>query len=78
MREAPSPTETVVINASDSYAVSSEVYWRYDTAPRGVKLFLLTIGGVAITGDWRDNSGFIAWHPLPKRNKELEERLGLR
>lgn len=66
------------INACDAYAVSQDVYWRYDPPPRGVKVFLLSKGGVAITpGEWRDNAGFIAWFPLLKRDKELEKKLGL-
>lgn len=61
------------------YAVSNDLYWRYDSAPRGVKLFLLSVGGVAIApGPWRDGAGFIGWHELFKRDKAQEERLGIR
>lgn len=61
-----------------SYAVSSDVYWRYDPAPRGVKVYLLTKGGVAIApGQWRDGMGLIAWHPVFKRDKAKEVELGL-
>jgi hypothetical protein len=35
--------------------------------PRGVKLLLLTGGGVAVVGDWTDDSNLVAWRPLPKR-----------
>lgn len=36
--------------------------------PMGVKILLLTEGGVAVIGTWRDDGGFIRWSPLPKRN----------
>jgi len=38
-----------------------------DPPPRGVKLLLLTSGGVAVLGDWRDDSNLVAWAPLPKK-----------
>lgn len=47
-----------------------------DPAPRGVKLTLLTTGKVQVVGEWRDGM-YIAWAPLLKRDKALEERLGL-
>jgi len=51
-------------------AKSGEAYWRdpeKERPPRGVKLLLLTTGGVAVIGDWTDESNFVAWSPLPKR-----------
>lgn len=51
-------------------AASGEVYWREPSdqpPPRGVKLLILTSGGVACFGDWMDDSNFVAWSPLPKR-----------
>jgi hypothetical protein len=51
-------------------AKTGEAYWRKpedERPPRGVKLLILTSGGVAVIGDWRDNAGFVAWSPLPKR-----------
>lgn len=55
-----------------------EVSWIYRKPP-GVnkKVLLLTTGRVATTGIWGTGLGVIAWVPLPKRNKELEEELGL-
>lgn len=50
-------------------AVAGQVYWRYpewEPPPRGVKMLLLTSGGVACIGDWRDDSNLVAWSPLPK------------
>lgn len=54
-------------------AVAGEVYWRSpvtDPPPRGVKLLLLTSGGVACLGDWRDDSNLVAWSPLPRIRTE--------
>ena len=51
-------------------AASGEVYWRdpdQEPPPRGVKLLILTSGGVAVIGDWADDSNMVAWSPLPKR-----------
>lgn len=53
-------------------AVSTEHYWRYDPPPRGVKLFLLTRGGIAVTGNWTDDGRFIGWQYLFKRDKSKE------
>lgn len=41
-------------------------------APRGVKLQILTTGGIAVLGEWKDDTNFMAWAPLIKRNKEKE------
>jgi len=52
-------------------AASGEVYWRDKDAfppPSGVKLLILTTGGVAVIGDWSDKSNFLAWSPLPKKH----------
>ena len=60
---------------------ASESHWRYpangDVAPRGVGLTLLTEGRVQVTGEWSDQGGYIAWAPKIKRDKALEEKLGL-
>lgn len=51
-------------------AASGQVYWREpkdEPPPRGVKLLLLTSGGVACFGDWMEDSNFVAWSPLPKK-----------
>lgn len=52
-------------------AASGEPGWRdpaVDKPPLGAKLLLLTSGGVAVIGDWRVDSNFVKWSPLPKRN----------
>jgi hypothetical protein len=51
-------------------AASGEVYWRdpaVEPPPRGSKLLTLTSGGVAVIGDWTDDSNFVEWSPLPKK-----------
>lgn len=65
------------VGSDQPYAVSTEAKWRYDQAPRGAKIFLLTKGGVAVDGYWRDDGSFIAWQLLFKRDKELELLLGI-
>ena len=59
-------------------AATGEVFWRYtQPPPKGTKLLLLTVGGVAVISNWEGEFGeqFIAWSPLPKRNKMLESEL---
>lgn len=38
------------------------------------KVQLLTIGGIHVTGAWSDGH-YVAWYPLPKRNKLKEKEL---
>jgi hypothetical protein len=55
----------------------TELEWRYEVAPnRGAKVQLLTVGRIAVHGNWYGAYGeaFIAWAPMPKRNKELEDQ----
>lgn len=50
----------------------------YETKPpMGTKVCLLTTGKVCILGYWSDSAGYIAWAPLPGRDKEKERGLGL-
>jgi len=59
-------------------STTDEVPWRYYAPPnKEAKSLLLTTGKVAIVGRWGSGQGVIAWCPLPKRNKELEEELGV-
>jgi hypothetical protein len=75
------PVLTDVIKVGDQVAVSSADRWRYplnnEPAPPGVTVQLLTRGGVVVRGQWNDLGDYIAWAPMIKRDKELEERLGL-
>ena len=41
----------------------------------GTKVQLLTRGHVHTTGPWNNSGDYIAWLPLPKRNKEKETLL---
>lgn len=57
-----------------NYLASRDAYWidPRDTAdprnppPRGTKIQLLNCTGTSVQGDWRDDGGFIGWHPLLK------------
>ena len=52
------------------------ILWKYPhkhPPPRGKKLNILQCGGIAIHGEWRDNSGFIAWQDLFKRDFQQEK-----
>lgn len=62
---------------------AGEAGWRYPAAaeekpPKGVKVLLLTRGGTCIVGAWTDDGFFVAWSPLPKRDKEKEAAHGVR
>lgn len=57
-------------------AASGDVYWRdpeEHPPPRGVKLLILTSGGVACFGEWSRASNFVAWSPLPKKRHVLTQ-----
>ena len=57
-----------------------EIYWRYEVPKQtDAKVLLLTVGRVAVVGNWYGPIGkaFIAWAPLPKRDKQKEAQLGL-
>jgi hypothetical protein len=59
-------------------APAGECYWRYEIAPRSdAKVQLLTKGRIATHGQWTGAYGeqFIAWAPMPKRDKKTEARL---
>lgn len=64
--------------------VAGECKWNYDltTATIGAKCLLLNAGGTACIGSLRPSDvkeGFFkAWAPLPKRDKSVEEALGIR
>ncbi|HET8870311.1 MAG TPA: hypothetical protein VFM48_07690 [Aquabacterium sp.] len=59
-------------------AAPGDIYWRYTVPTRtDAKVWLLTKGNVAVTGNWHGEIGefYKAWCPMPKRNKELEKQL---
>ena len=39
------------------------------------KVQLLTIGGVHTSGPWSDNGFYVAWLPLPRRNRDKEDAI---
>lgn len=54
---------------------AGEVEWIYpqeQEPPTGVKLNILTVGGVAIQGNWQYSVGFVAWQYMFKRNRTKE------
>lgn len=56
-------------------APAGQVFWRYDIPQdRGSKTLLLTVGGICVTGTWLGDLGqyYIAWAPMPKRDKAAE------
>ena len=53
--------------------------WRYEVAPLGQTVLLLSaFGNVINKGTWAGSYGehYKAWLPLPKRDKAIEEKLG--
>lgn len=58
------------VNSQHKVAVATDYYWipvDSDT-PRGVKLQLLTKGGIATYGQWAGTADWIThWAPLPKK-----------
>ncbi len=44
-----------------------------EPAPAGTKCLVLTCGGICTVGHWVEGS--LAWAPLPKRNREKEDRI---
>ena len=61
---------THTLNSDKTVAVAPDYYWlKLDNeTPRGVKIQLLGIGGVAAYGEWDGRNKFWrAWAPLPKK-----------
>jgi hypothetical protein len=59
-------------------AAAPDLFWRYEPpANRGAKVLLLTRGCTAVVGTWTGAYGeqFIAWCPLPKRDKKREKEV---
>lgn len=57
------------------YVVDPDLRWIYpqQEAPlKGVKLSLLTRGGVQVVGFWQDGGDYLAWQRLFKRDHTLE------
>jgi hypothetical protein len=69
------------MNAANEQAVTSAatVSWSYalEAHPSNRKCLLLTRDGIAVIGSETDLTGYIAWAPLPDRDKAKEKELGL-
>lgn len=64
------------IMTKDYLAAEPQGYNYVDPAPKGVKLTLLTLGNIQVTGVWSKNL-YKAWAPLLKRDKQMEKELGI-
>lgn len=65
------------MTADKTYFASNDLWYRYPKSgdpkpPGGADVLLLTKGGIAVRGVWRDDGSVIAWCPMPKRNKTKE------
>ena len=63
---------------NERHLASDDVWFRYPHAgyplpPIGTKLLLLTKGGICIVGQWVTDGFFVAWSPMPKRDKTKED-----
>lgn len=60
------------LNSTQDVAVANGVFWEEDmsTCPRGAKVQLLSIYGVAVYGVYRGEKFWAAWAPLPRRKKD--------
>lgn len=69
--ETRNPTSPHKLNADQTVAVATDVFWNEDmtSCPRGCKLQLLGAGGVASYGSYHGDPFWIGWSPLPKRRK---------
>jgi UDP-N-acetylglucosamine enolpyruvyl transferase len=69
--ETEIPVSTHKLNADQTVAVATDVYFNPDmsTAPRGVKLQLIGEGGVAVYGTYNGDPFWQEWAPVPKRRK---------
>jgi hypothetical protein len=72
-------TFCMILPSPKGYITDDTQEYRYEVAPLGQKVLLLTMGGVCTIGQWSGTYGqfFWGWAPLPKRNKQREEALGL-
>lgn len=66
------PTSAHKLNADQTVAVSTDVYWNEDmsTCPRGVKVQLLGVGGVAVYREYHGDPFWVGWAPVPKRRRK--------
>lgn len=59
-------------------APASTYSYAMGDCPTGRKLLLLTVAGVIVIGSWDGHQpGYMAWAPLPDRDKQAERERGL-
>jgi hypothetical protein len=63
------------MNPGDSDKHMVWIYPDQESPPRGVKIALLTIGNIEVTGNWTDDGRYKAWQRLFSRDKEHEKNL---
>lgn len=61
------------LNADQTVAVATDVFWNEDMrqAPRGCKIQLLGVGGVAMYHEYRGDPFWVGWAPVPKRRRTV-------
>lgn len=65
-------TRDFKVNTTKGVVVANDNYWRkidHET-PRGNKVQLLGIGGVAVYGQYKGDAFWTHWCPLPRRRKD--------
>lgn len=73
-------SEDVIAPSRHGVARAISSSWRYswDDCPWGAKMLLLTSAGIAVIGSIPAASrGYIAWAPLPDRDRAKEKEMGL-
>jgi hypothetical protein len=63
------PAAAYHLNTDRSAAVSTEAFYDEDMSgcPRGVKVILLTAGGVAVLGHYTGDPFYVGWYALPRK-----------
>ena len=66
------PTSGHKLNADQTVAVATDVFWNEDMSgcPRGTKVQLLGSSGVAHYGNYLGDPFWVGWAPLPKRREK--------
>jgi hypothetical protein len=65
------------MNPGDSDKHMVWIYPDQESPPRGVKIALLTIGNIEVTGNWTDDGRYKAWQRLFSRDKRHENLIAL-
>lgn len=60
------------LNTERTVAVALDTYFNEDmtACPRGTKLQLLSIGGIAVYGEYRGEAFWTGWAPVPRRRPQ--------